>query len=151
MGKVVLECPRCGEIVSGRPVLGVLTCACGEKLPVYSSGPPPKQPQHSPRSPTSPQRYSPQADPGDSYAGLYVLFLCNVAWFVSGLLTFGFYVYWCFKWWGAIGAVAAVLVAPLCIAFPFIYLAKEGFSFFFFGVWGIGILALMLAGALRPD
>lgn len=39
--------------------------------------------------------------------------------------------------WGVGGLIVSVVVFPLAILFPFIYLYMEGFSFFYFGLWAL--------------
>ena len=64
--------------------------------------------------------------------------------YICGFLMFAFEIYWFFSWWGLTGAIAGVLLFPLAFIFPFIYLFKEGFSLFYFGVWGLGIIGMYL-------
>ena len=63
---------------------------------------------------------------------------------ISGFLMFAFEIYWFFLWYGLTGAIAGVVFFPLAILFPFIYLFKEGFSLFYFGVWALGIIGMYL-------
>ncbi len=62
-------------------------------------------------------------------------------WIICGLLMYVFEIYWFSKWWGGIGALVAIMVPPLSILFPFIYLAKEGFSILYFGLWAVALVA----------
>ena len=64
---------------------------------------------------------------------------------LSGLVMFGFQIYWFLLWWGPLGVLVGVFVPPLAVVFPFIYLLKEGFSLFYFGVWLAGIVGMAIA------
>jgi hypothetical protein len=59
----------------------------------------------------------------------------------SGILMFIFEMVWFFRWWDVGGLMAAVFIPPLAIAFPFVFLVKEGFSLLYFGLWGAGLAA----------
>jgi len=63
---------------------------------------------------------------------------------VCGFLTIAFETYWFFRWWGLVGAIAGFVIIPLAALFPFIYLFKEGFSLFYFGIWALGIIGMYL-------
>lgn len=63
---------------------------------------------------------------------------------ISGFLMVAFEIYWFLRWWGLIGVIAGVMMFPLAVLFPFIYLFKEGFSFFYFGVWALGLVCMYL-------
>ena len=58
-----------------------------------------------------------------------------------GLLIYVFEIYWFSKWWGGIGALVAIMFPPLSVLFPFIYVAKEGFSILYFGLWAVALVA----------
>ena len=64
--------------------------------------------------------------------------------YISGFLMIVFEIYWFFRWWGLIGAIAGLVIFPLAVLFPFIYLFKEGFSLFYFAVWALGIIGMYL-------
>jgi len=64
--------------------------------------------------------------------------------YISGFLMIVFEIYWFFRWWGLIGAIAGVMIFPIAVLFPFIYFFKEGFSLFYFVVWGLGIIGMYL-------
>ena len=71
--------------------------------------------------------------------------------FVAAAYLLGFQMYWCGKWWGFFGSLAALVFAPIAgVIFPFVYLAKVGFSWSYFGAWAAG-LACMLIAALVSD
>jgi len=74
-----------------------------------------------------------------------------MVWWVSGLLLYAFEVYWFIQWWGFFGGLIGFFVPPITIVFPFIYLAKEGFSFFFFTTWAVGILALIISSSQKTS
>ena len=79
------------------------------------------------------------------------LIVASIGWmvlFVSGLYTVFVGLINIFKWWGLVGVVIALILAPLTGAiFPFIYWIKESlFPTFYFVVWGFGILAIILIG-----
>ena len=67
---------------------------------------------------------------------------------LSGIALFVFELYWFNIWWGGFGVFVGVFLAPAAALFPFIYLALEGFSPFYFGLWGLGFAGGLLAGAL---
>lgn len=67
---------------------------------------------------------------------------------LSSLLLFLLSLYWFYVWWGILGVFAGIVVAPLAAIFPFIFLFKEGFSLFYFGIWIIGIAGRILAVSL---
>jgi len=71
----------------------------------------------------------------------YLLFLA------AGIVLLIFEVVWFYRWWGEIGVIIALFVPPLAALFPFIYLLKQGFSVFYFGVWAIGITGGVLASS----
>ncbi len=77
-----------------------------------------------------------------------LVFIGYGAFIVTGVAMFLFEIYWFNAWWGVFGLIVAVVVAPLAAMFPFIYLVKEGFSLFYFGLWGLGIAGGLLAGSL---
>uniref|UniRef100_A0A7C4AR32 Uncharacterized protein n=1 Tax=Desulfomonile tiedjei TaxID=2358 RepID=A0A7C4AR32_9BACT len=64
---------------------------------------------------------------------------------LSGLAMFGFQLYWFHRWWGDVGVLAGLFIPPLVAAFPLLYLLKEGFSIFYFGIWLAGIGGMVLA------
>ena len=68
-----------------------------------------------------------------------------IMWIGSGLILYVFEVIWFYRWWGDIGAVVGILVPPVAIVFPFLFLLKEGFSGLYFGAWVLGILGLVVS------
>lgn len=61
-----------------------------------------------------------------------------------------FEVYWCYRWWDTGGIIVGLLGGPIiALFFPFLYWYKEGFSFLYFGLWVIGIMAFTYAAALK--
>lgn len=68
----------------------------------------------------------------------------NNIWIISGIVMVLFEVFWFYQWWGFAGVIASLVLFPLAAIFPFIYLVKEGFSMLYFGVWGLGILGIIL-------
>lgn len=64
---------------------------------------------------------------------------------VAGLLLFLFEIYWFNEWWGGAGIVVAVFVPPIAACFPFIFLALEGLSLVYLGVWAVGLAGVGLA------
>jgi len=64
--------------------------------------------------------------------------------YICGFLMVIFEVYWFFLWWGLTGAIAGFVIFPLVVLFPFIYLFKEGFSLFYFGLWAVGLIGIYL-------
>lgn len=65
----------------------------------------------------------------------------------SAIVMFLIEEYWFMQWWEAAGVFAAVMIPPLLLVFPFIFLVKEGFSVIYFGVWAAGLLGLFTAAA----
>lgn len=80
-----------------------------------------------------------------------VRFLAYAAFIIAGVVMFGFEMVWFDRWWGLAGVTVGVILAPLAAAFPFIYLAREGFSVLYFGVWAAGLVAVVLATAVDDD
>jgi hypothetical protein len=78
-----------------------------------------------------------------------------VLWGLSGLALVGFQIYWFYHWWGNLGVLAGFLLASLSVAFPFLYLFKEGFSLLYFGIWlagMVGIVGLFVGSRMfQPD
>ena len=74
-----------------------------------------------------------------------------LVWLGSGLLLYGFEVYWFIQWWGSVGGFIGLFVPPLAIVFPFIYLAKEGFSLFYFATWAVGLSALLIGSSPKSS
>lgn len=48
---------------------------------------------------------------------------------------------------GQLRLLVGIIAPPIAAAFPFIYLAKEGFSLLYFSVWAAGIGGALLASA----
>lgn len=69
---------------------------------------------------------------------------------LAGVLMFLFEIYWFNEWWGGAGVAVAVFVPPIAAFFPFIFLALEGFSLVYFGVWAVGLAGVGLT-ALADD
>ncbi len=67
-----------------------------------------------------------------------------VIFWVSGAIMFLFELYWFMQWWELGGVIAAVLIPPLAVVFPFVFLIKEGFSALYFGVWAAGLLGMFV-------
>lgn len=76
-----------------------------------------------------------------------------VAWFIGWscqIAVIVFEVIWCYRWWGYDGLVIGILGGPVIgFLFPFLYWFKEGFSWFYFGLWVIGLTALTYAQVLK--
>ena len=68
-----------------------------------------------------------------------------------GLIMFIFQLSWFHTWWGRGGLFVGLFVPPAAALFPYIFLAKEGFSAFFFGLWTLGIAGLSLPALLDRD
>jgi hypothetical protein len=62
-----------------------------------------------------------------------------------GLAVIVFETIWFYRWWGLLGAIVSVFIPPLALVFPFVYLAREGFSALYFGLWGLGLVGLFIA------
>jgi hypothetical protein len=76
----------------------------------------------------------------------YALFI------LSGLILFIAEVVWCYRWWGDAGVLIGIFGGPIItVAFPFMLLLKQGFSAFYFGVWGIGLLGIFIAGSAKKQ
>lgn len=73
--------------------------------------------------------------------------LGNAIFLVSGLAMYVFEVMWFARWWDSFGLLVGIIAPPIAAAFPFIYLAKEGFSLLYFSVWAAGIGGALLASA----
>lgn len=54
------------------------------------------------------------------------------------MLLFEFY--WFHQWWGGVGVVVAFVAPPVAAAFPVVYLFMEGWSWLYFGLWGVGMV-----------
>lgn len=61
---------------------------------------------------------------------------------ICGIVMFVFEIIWFTRWWGGVGTLIGFFVPPVAAFFPFIYLFKEGFSLLYFGLWGLGIIAM---------
>lgn len=62
----------------------------------------------------------------------------------AAVIMYGLQVMWFTMWWGSAGALVGFYVPFLVVVFPFIYLLKEGFSFIYFGLLAIGIIAFFI-------
>lgn len=64
----------------------------------------------------------------------------------AGIPLYIFEVVWFARWWDGLGLIIGVFLPPVAAFFPLVYLAKEGFSAFYFGLWAIGLLGVVLVG-----
>lgn len=65
---------------------------------------------------------------------------------LAGLYMFIVEIFTFKLWWGMTGFLIGIFIPPASILFPFIFWFKEGiFPFFYFVVWGLGILGMVLA------
>ncbi len=70
---------------------------------------------------------------------------------ISGVVMFIAELMYCLKWWGGAGLLIGIFGGPIItVLFPFILLAKEGFSLFYFGTWAVGLVGAILTG-LKGD
>ena len=64
---------------------------------------------------------------------------------VSGVITWLFMMAALVQWWGLLGFVAAFVLTPGVVIFPFVYWIVEGqFPTIYFLAWGIGIVGLVI-------
>ena len=64
----------------------------------------------------------------------------------AALVMYGFQTIWFNEWWSTTGLLASIMLPPVVAAFPFIYVAKEGFDALYFGAWMVGLVAMLLYG-----
>jgi hypothetical protein len=83
-------------------------------------------------------------------AGL-VRLLGYLAFWGAGIVLFVIELGWFSTWWGGLGVLGAISLPPLAAAFPFIYLALEGFDPNYFAIWAIGLAGMFAVtlGAAR--
>ena len=67
---------------------------------------------------------------------------------LTGIAMFLFQLYWFTSWWGVIGLLIAVGIAPGAAIFPFVFFLFEGFSLLYFGMWILGFAGGLLGAAL---
>lgn len=74
----------------------------------------------------------------------------SVFW-ISGIVTWLFYVGALREWLGMIGILVGIFVAPGAIIFPFIYwLAEHEFPVRYFVLWATGLAGIGLAALAAP-
>lgn len=67
-------------------------------------------------------------------------------WVGAGIVTWFFMMGSLYTWWGGLGILGGIILAPGVILFPFLYWLMEGaFPIMYFGVWAVGILGLIIA------
>jgi hypothetical protein len=70
---------------------------------------------------------------------------------ISGVITWLFMMAALVQWWGLIGFIAAFILTPGVIVFPFVYWVVESqFPLIYFVAWGIGIVGLII-GSINSD
>ena len=76
-----------------------------------------------------------------------------IVFYGSGLLMWFFYVGALIDWIGGLfGMIVGIAVAPGAVIFPFIYWMVEGaFPTDYFLLWGIGLVAMFVAGWASED
>jgi hypothetical protein len=64
---------------------------------------------------------------------------------VSGVITWLFMMAALVQWWGLLGFVAAFVLTPGVVIFPFVYwIVESQFPTVYFLAWGIGIVGFVI-------
>jgi len=76
----------------------------------------------------------------------------TLAYIISGILMFVFWLTAMFSWLGGLGIILALILSPGAIVFPLVFWFIEGiFPFFYFILWTMAILSFGAVAALNQD